>query len=56
MTDADWARAAGTHTEHGRYTAERWLELPPGTRTRTPSRSSSRATPATRIGMNRVIG
>jgi len=27
MTDADWARAAGTHTEHGRFTAERWLEL-----------------------------
>ncbi len=27
MTDLDWARAAGTHTEHGRYTAERWLEI-----------------------------
>jgi DinB superfamily len=27
MTDAEWARAAGTHTEHGPYTAERWLEL-----------------------------
>jgi hypothetical protein len=27
MTDADWAQAAGTHTEHGRYTAERWLEI-----------------------------
>jgi hypothetical protein len=28
MTDADWARAAGTHTEEkGRYTAERWLEI-----------------------------
>jgi len=27
MTDGDWARAAGTHTEHGRYTAERWLEI-----------------------------
>jgi hypothetical protein len=27
MTDAHWARAAGTHTEHGRYTAERWLEI-----------------------------
>jgi hypothetical protein len=27
MTDADWARAAGTHTEHGTFTAERWLEL-----------------------------
>jgi hypothetical protein len=27
MTDADWARAAGTHTEHGRFTAEMWLEL-----------------------------
>ena len=43
MTDADWARAAGTHTEHGRFTAERWLELPPCTPTRTPSRSSSLA-------------
>jgi hypothetical protein len=27
MTDADWARAAGTHSQHGRYTAERWLEI-----------------------------
>ena len=27
MTDAQWARAAGTHTEHGPYTAERWLEI-----------------------------
>jgi uncharacterized damage-inducible protein DinB len=27
MTDADWARAAGTHTEHGPFTAEKWLEL-----------------------------
>jgi hypothetical protein len=27
MTDADWARAAGTHTEHGPYTADRWLEI-----------------------------
>jgi hypothetical protein len=27
LTDADWARAAGTHTEHGRYTADRWLEI-----------------------------
>ena len=27
MTDADWARAAGTHTEHGPFTAERWLQL-----------------------------
>jgi hypothetical protein len=27
MTDADWSRAAGTHTEHGPFTAERWLEL-----------------------------
>ena len=27
MTDAHWARAAGTHTEHGAYTAERWLEI-----------------------------
>jgi DinB family protein len=27
MTDQDWARAAGTHTEHGVYTADRWLEI-----------------------------
>jgi hypothetical protein len=27
MTDADWARAVGTHTEHGAYTADRWLEI-----------------------------
>ena len=27
MTEADWARAAGTHTEHGPFTADRWLEL-----------------------------
>jgi hypothetical protein len=27
MTDAHWARAAGTHTEHGPYTAEKWLEI-----------------------------
>jgi len=27
MTDVHWARAAGTHTEHGAYTAERWLEI-----------------------------
>ena len=27
MTDADWARAAGTHSDHGVYTAERWLEI-----------------------------
>jgi DinB family protein len=27
MTDADWARAAGTHTEHGPYTADRWLQI-----------------------------
>ena len=27
MTDADWARAAGTHTEHGAYTADRWLAI-----------------------------
>ena len=27
MTEADWAREAGTHTEHGRYTVERWLEI-----------------------------
>jgi hypothetical protein len=26
MTDAEWARE-GTHTEHGRYTVERWLEI-----------------------------
>lgn len=26
MTTADWARE-GTHTEHGRYTVERWLEI-----------------------------
>jgi len=26
MTDADWARE-GTHTESGRYTVERWLEI-----------------------------
>ena len=26
MTDADWQRG-GTHTEHGRYTIERWLEI-----------------------------
>ena len=27
MTDQDWARAAGTHTEHGAYTAQKWLEI-----------------------------
>ena len=27
MADADWARAAGTHTGHGTYTAERWLQI-----------------------------
>src|SRR3954447_21574838 len=27
MTDAEWARAAGTHSEHGPYTADKWLEL-----------------------------
>ena len=27
MTDADWARAAGTHGGHGAYTADRWLEI-----------------------------
>jgi len=27
MTDADWSRAAGTHTQHGAYTAERWLQI-----------------------------
>jgi len=26
MSDADWTRE-GTHTEHGRYTIERWLEI-----------------------------
>jgi hypothetical protein len=26
MTDRDWARE-GTHTEHGRYTVVRWLEI-----------------------------
>lgn len=26
MSEADWARE-GTHPEHGRYTAERWLEI-----------------------------
>ena len=26
MTDAEWARE-GTHTEHGRYTVEQWLEI-----------------------------
>jgi hypothetical protein len=26
MTDADWQRE-GTHTESGRYTVERWLEI-----------------------------
>ncbi len=26
MTDVEWARE-GTHTEHGRYTVERWLEI-----------------------------
>ena len=26
MTEADWSRE-GTHTEHGRYTAERWLDI-----------------------------
>jgi hypothetical protein len=26
MTDAEWARE-GTHTEHGRYTVLRWLEI-----------------------------
>ena len=27
MTDADWARSAGTHSEHGRDTAQRWFEI-----------------------------
>ena len=26
MTEADWSRE-GTHTQHGRYTAERWLDI-----------------------------
>jgi hypothetical protein len=26
LTDAQWQRG-GTHTEHGRYTVERWLEI-----------------------------
>jgi hypothetical protein len=26
MTDAEWARE-GTHTEHGRYSVSRWLEI-----------------------------
>jgi len=26
LSDAEWARE-GTHTEHGRYTLERWLEI-----------------------------
>ena len=26
MTDAEWGRE-GTHSVHGRYTVERWLEL-----------------------------
>ena len=26
MTEAQWARE-GTHTEHGRYTVEQWLEI-----------------------------
>ena len=26
MSDADWRRG-GSHTEHGRYTPERWLEI-----------------------------
>ena len=26
MTDAEWRRE-GTHTEHGRYTVERWLQI-----------------------------
>jgi hypothetical protein len=26
MSDADWSRE-GVHTEHGRYTPERWLEI-----------------------------
>ena len=26
MSDAEWARE-GTHSEHGRYTIDRWLEI-----------------------------
>ncbi len=26
MTDADWARE-GTHSDHGRYPLDRWLEI-----------------------------
>ncbi len=26
LSDADWSRG-GTHSEHGRYTVERWLEI-----------------------------
>ena len=26
MSDAEWSRE-GTHSEHGRYTVERWLEI-----------------------------
>ena len=26
LSDADWSRG-GTHTEHGRYTVDRWLEI-----------------------------
>ena len=26
MSEADWSRE-GTHTEHGRYTVDRWLEI-----------------------------
>ena len=26
LTDAEWSRG-GTHSEHGRYTVERWLEI-----------------------------
>jgi hypothetical protein len=27
MSDEQWAQAAGTHTEHGPFTAELWLQL-----------------------------
>jgi DinB family protein len=27
MSDTDWARAAGTHSQHGPYDAERWLTI-----------------------------
>ena len=44
MTDQEWQRA-GTDSEHGRYSVERWSRFTPPTRTSTPSRFSSRGTP-----------